>query len=60
MAKMFNENVLPYYRLSAQHVVEGSSQLSLEELMKGESTTKVARAEVIVNKYQVLTQEYQN
>ena len=51
MAQMFNENVLPYYRLSAQHIVEGSSQLSLEELMKGESTTKVARAEVIVNKY---------
>ena len=60
MADIFNTEMLPQYKQRSAEVVTESAKLSLDELMRSEYEAKEKRAEVILQKYQVLSGEYQN
>ena len=60
MVKLYNDDVIIGYKKAFQSVVHITSDHALNEFMSEYSAEQTKRGEIIQNKYQVLSQEYQS
>jgi len=58
MSKLFTESMIPFYKEQCKNVVEGSAHQSFEDALNSDMKAKSARADMIIQKYQVLSMEY--
>ena len=60
MVKLYNDDVITGYKKAFQSVVHITSDHALNEFMSEYTAEQTKRGEIIQNKYQVLSQEYQS
>lgn len=60
MVKLFDDEVLPNYRKNFENVMYTSSRSSLDSLMVELYADRAKRSQIVQEKYQMLSQEYQS
>lgn len=59
MVQLFNDEIIVEYRKAFESVIHVTSDHALDEFMSEYTSEQAKRAEIIMQKYQVLSQEYQ-